>query len=109
MTPLDIAYITLLQVGLVCIRNAAASKQIEWLQAQASLLHEVPTLISEENSFRHEYFRNEHQRTYEAWIAEYASPDVQDTSEAMYTTAFEMIQEARSKRDASATDPRDLE
>lgn len=61
-------YIKLLHHGLLSIREAAYAKDIEWVKAQTELLHNVPSLIDETNTKRHEYFWVCERQAYIEWI-----------------------------------------
>lgn len=56
MCDLDNCYARLLQVGFVVLRQAFESADTEWLDAELTLLHNIPTLIGETNAERHRYF-----------------------------------------------------
>jgi len=61
LTPL---YLLHLQLGFIILREAMASGSREWLNAEIELLHNIPTLIGEENLPRHIYFWNEERGLY---------------------------------------------
>ena len=56
MTPLDSAYASLLQVGFIGLRKAIDSGKREWIDAEIEMLHNIPSLIGEENVARHRYY-----------------------------------------------------
>lgn len=53
---LDRLYAQLLQVGLVVLRQAAEDGDNKYVLAELELLHNVPSLIGEENVERHRFF-----------------------------------------------------
>jgi hypothetical protein len=50
------AYLELLHRGLVLVRNFAHSGTVELCRIEADHLHNIPTLLYEENEHRHEYY-----------------------------------------------------
>jgi hypothetical protein len=70
------AYLDLLHRGLVGLRNNAHSNNVELCRIEADHLHNIPTLLDEDNEHRHEYYiRGERglflQRLRELGAAEY--------------------------------------
>ncbi len=57
-------YLLHLQLGFIILREAITSGSREWLNAEIELLHNIPTLIGEENRSRHLYFWNEERGLY---------------------------------------------
>jgi hypothetical protein len=68
MDELDRLYARLLQVGLLVLRQAIESGNQEWARAEAEFLHNVPSLLGEDNVERHRYFWNEERNYYLDWI-----------------------------------------
>jgi hypothetical protein len=68
MAKLDLLYARLLAVGFVVMRQAADSKNREWLEAEFELLHDVPSLIGEGNPERHWYFWSQERMHYLDWV-----------------------------------------
>ena len=60
----DPLYIEMLKVGFIVLRRALESKDEEWLQAEVEMLHNVPSLINEPNTYRHEYFWTQEREHY---------------------------------------------
>lgn len=50
------AYLDLLHCGLVQLRNFAHSGSVELCRIEADHLHNIPTLLYEDNEYRHEYY-----------------------------------------------------
>lgn len=50
------AYLDLLANGLVLLRNHSHSDQVELCRIEADHLHNIPTLLYEDNERRHEYY-----------------------------------------------------
>jgi hypothetical protein len=69
MAKLDLLYAHLLAVGFVVMRQAAESKNRDWLEAEFELLHNVPSLIGETNPERHWYFWSQERNHYIEWAS----------------------------------------
>ena len=67
LTPL---YIKLLEYGLLSIREALSSDDIEWAKAQVELLHNIPSLLDGPNVQRHAYFWFSEREAYIDWVKE---------------------------------------
>ena len=50
------AYLDLLHRGLVQLRNFAHSGNVELSRIEADHLHNIPSLLNEDNEHRHEYY-----------------------------------------------------
>jgi hypothetical protein len=69
MTKLDQLYIQFLHLGLLVLREAIASGDTDWANAEVELLHNVPSLIGETNAARHEYFWLQERTSYIGWTS----------------------------------------
>lgn len=69
MAKLDQIYAQLLAVGFLVMRQAAESKNGDWLEAEFELLHNVPSLIGEANPERHRYFWSQERTHYIEWVS----------------------------------------
>lgn len=49
-------YAKLLSLGFVVLKQAAHSRNREWLEAELEMLHNVPSLLGEDNVERHRYY-----------------------------------------------------
>ena len=67
MDRLNAVYARFLGFGMVSLREALASKDFEWAEAEVELLHNVPSLTAESNSKRHRYFFNVERQHYLQW------------------------------------------
>ena len=56
MRDLDLLYGQFLHAGFAVLRMALNSKNWEWIDAEYEILHNVPSLIGEDNLERHKYF-----------------------------------------------------
>lgn len=68
MTRLDQLYKHLLQFGFIVLRQAMDAHDSEWVNAEVELLHNVPSLIGENNSERHLYFWHHERAAYLEWV-----------------------------------------
>ena len=67
MDRLNALYARFLGFGMLSVREALASKDYEWAEAEVELLHNLPSLIGESNSKRHRYFFNVERQHYLRW------------------------------------------
>ena len=56
MNELDALYAKLLSLGFVVLKQAAQSGNRDWLAAELEMLHNVPSLLGEDNVERHRYY-----------------------------------------------------
>lgn len=56
MDQLNLLYAKLLHCGFLVLRRALDSRNRDWIDLEFELLHNVPSLIGEENVERHTYF-----------------------------------------------------
>lgn len=66
---LDEFYRQILNVGFFALREASALGDLDWVKAEVELLHNVPSLISEDNQQRHEYFWKHERGHYIEWVS----------------------------------------
>jgi hypothetical protein len=69
MTKLEALYAEMLGVGFLVLRQAVESGSRDWINAEFELLHNVPTLIGEENKERHRYFWSKERARYIDWVS----------------------------------------
>ena len=69
MTQLDSMYVNMLEVGFLVLRQAVESGDRDWIDAELELLHNVPSLIGEDNKRRHEYFWEKERVHYMSWVS----------------------------------------
>lgn len=68
MITLDTLYCELLKIGFIVMRQVSEARDPEWMTAEIELLHNVPSLINETNSKRHEYFWMKERTAYLEWV-----------------------------------------
>ena len=56
LTPRDRAYLDIIHYGLILLRNFARGGRLEFCPVEAEHLHEMSTLIGEDNERRHVYY-----------------------------------------------------
>ncbi|MEX2187327.1 MAG: hypothetical protein WD875_11050 [Pirellulales bacterium] len=69
MNELDVRYARLLHLGFIILKEAAHSDDREWLDAEVEMLHNVPSLLGEENIERHRYFWFSERQAYIDWTS----------------------------------------
>ena len=70
MKELDTLYVRLLIHGLSILKEAIRSDDAEWTLAEIEWLHNVPSLIGEDNKERHRYFWYKERRAYIDWVSD---------------------------------------
>ncbi len=68
MTPLESLYAEMLGVGLLVLGQAVESGNRDWINAEFELLHNVPSLMGEDNKERHRYFWYKERARYVDWV-----------------------------------------
>jgi hypothetical protein len=58
----------ILDTTFVVLGQARNARDLEWLDAEIELLHNVPSLIGEKNPKRHEYFLQQERPAYLEWV-----------------------------------------
>ena len=84
MEILDHAYAQLLRVGFVVLKQAIDSKHPDWVQAELEWLHNVPSLLGEENVERHRYFWDEERIHYLDWVLRQGSDEAKSRMKTYY-------------------------
>jgi hypothetical protein len=87
MRDLDALYAQLLQAGFVALRQAIESGDQEWVHAELELLHNVPSLLGEDNIERHRYFWFKERAHYTEWV----SAAGRDEAKSRMLTSYEPI------------------
>lgn len=70
MNSLLTLYGRFLEAGLIVLRQAIRSNDLEWAEAEVELLHNVPSLLNEPNMERHRYFWFTEREHYTQWVSE---------------------------------------
>jgi hypothetical protein len=68
MKELDKIYLEILRSGLVAIRDAADSGDLHRCKAEAEHLHNLPSLLGEQNKERHLYYVSTERTAYLEWV-----------------------------------------
>jgi hypothetical protein len=90
---LDQLYILLLHRGLVAIRNASSSGDLEFCKAVSEYLHEVPSLIGETNTRRHIYQATKVRPAFLEWVSAAARDDIHDFVGFWFASVWKRIDE----------------
>lgn len=61
-------YAWLLKFGLLALREAIDLKDLEWAKVETEFLHNIPSLIAEQNVNRHRYFWETERELYIEWV-----------------------------------------
>ena len=96
MKTLDAAYWRILKNGLVAVRDAAANRDIARCGAEAEHIHNIPSLIGEDNVHRHVYYFTVERKAYLDWVAASGRDDLQKFVSLAYSTAWKEMDEVLS-------------
>ena len=69
MDQLHALYAELLSMGFLVLRQAAHCENRDWLAAELEMLHNVPSLLGEENVERHRYYWFSERQHYIDWAS----------------------------------------
>lgn len=69
MEELDALYAKLLSLGFIVLRQAVASGDGQWIEAELEMLHNVPSLLGEDNAQRHRYYWFTERQHYIDWAS----------------------------------------
>lgn len=84
MSELDRLYAKLAELGFSVLRLAIQSGDRAWMEAEVEALHNVPSLIGEENVERHRHYWFSERPHYIDWISTNAPPDAVRHKEILY-------------------------
>jgi hypothetical protein len=77
-------YARLLSIGLLALREAIFLRDFDWAAKEVEFLHNIPSLIGEENVDRHRSFWEIERDLYKQWVAECGSERVQSRLKTYY-------------------------
>ena len=89
---LNDAYLSILTIGLINIRNFAFNKQIKLCEVEADHLHNIPSLIGEMNINRHIYYMDKEVPSYLHYIS-LADYEYKDFPMTIYKNSWDTIRE----------------
>lgn len=85
MHTLDPYYVQILHVGFTVLRQAIDAKDSSWVEAELEFLHNIPSLIGEENVERHRYFWLQEREHFVRWINSTGAPHARSRLNTYYT------------------------
>jgi len=98
MDELDRLYGRMLQVGLLVLGQALDAGDLEWAKAETQLLHNVPSLLGDENAERHAYFWNEERDQYFEWMTNHGSELARSRMRTFYAPVWEEMEPLIAER-----------
>ncbi len=99
MKSLDPSYWRILTLGLVAVRDAAANGDIARCRAEAEHIHNIPSLIGEDNVHRHMYYLTMERKAYIDWVTASGRDDLQKFVSLAYSTAWKEMDEVLATAD----------
>jgi hypothetical protein len=98
MDELDRLYARLLQVGLLVLDQAVEAGDMDWVRAEVNHLHNLPSLLGEENVDRHAYYWHEERPHYAQWIAAHGSELARSRMRTYYELLWDEMEPLISER-----------
>lgn len=92
MNNLDSFYAELLKAGFLVLRQAVDSQDSSWVNAELELLHNIPSLLGEENIERHRYFWFKERTHYVEWMASSGSAEAQSRMRTFYEPIWQEME-----------------
>lgn len=102
MSELDNLYARMMQVGFLVLRQAIDSGNEDWMRAEIGLLHNVPSLLGEENFERHRYFWNQERDQYLNWLLSYGSAEARSRMRTYYEPLWKEMEPWLTQSDQTA-------
>jgi hypothetical protein len=96
--PREQAYLDLLHRGLVLVRNFAHAGNVELCRIEADHLHNIPTLLHEDNERRHEYYIREERGLYLQRLRELGAAEYLEQAGIWYAESWRVLAEAAGVR-----------
>ncbi len=84
MSELDRLYARLLQVGFVVLNQALQAGNRDWVRAEIELLHNIPSLLGEDNTERHQYFWTGERQHYLDWLSQHGTAEARSRMQTFY-------------------------
>ena len=86
---LDQIYLEILKAGILAVRNAAHDGELSYCRAEADHIHNIPSLIGEDNIERHNYYYNAERVDYLKWLNSNGSEEAKQWILKRYLKAWE--------------------
>lgn len=93
MEALDQIYFEILTAGLIAVRDAGANDDTARCRAEAEHIHNIPSLIGEQNIQRHLYYATVERRRYLDWVVASGRQDVLDYARLAYSWRWKRMDE----------------
>jgi hypothetical protein len=94
VTPRDQAYLDLLHLGLVLLRNFSYTGRVALWRIESDHLHEIPTLIGESNEHRHVYYITGERGLYLQRLRELGAADYLEDVGILYAELWRVLASA---------------
>lgn len=92
MSERDLLYAKMLQVGFIVLNQAIESGRDDWIRAEVDLLHNVPSLLGEENFERHRYFWRQERTHYIHWITAHGTDEARSRMRTYYEPIWDELE-----------------
>lgn len=92
------AYLDLLHHGLVLLRNYTHAGNVELSRVEADHLHNIPTLLYEDNEHRHEYYIRGERGLYLDRLRRLGAAEYLEQAGIWYSASWRVLAEAAGVR-----------
>jgi len=92
MSELDHLYARLLQVGFLVLNQAFESGNQDWVRAEIEMLHNIPSLLGEENAERHRYYWTGERHHYLDWLSQHGTSEACSRMRTYYEPIWNEIE-----------------
>jgi hypothetical protein len=99
---LDTLYWSILQSGLINIRTAAEQGDLARCRAEADHIHNIPSLIGEENWYRHFYYADQERRAYIQWLVSSGRNELREHALLVFGTPWREMDRILRIRESSS-------
>lgn len=97
MSKLDALYGRMLQLGLLVAREAISTGDLGWALAEVELLHNLPSLLGEQDINRHRYFWDGERAAYVEWMSLHGSAEANIRMHTFYYPLWDELEKVISE------------
>lgn len=105
MSELDRLYARMLQVGFIVLNQAIDSGDQDWVRAEVELLHNLPSLLGEDNAQRHQYFWDQERTHYMQWVQAHGPEEARSRMRTYYEPIWRELEPLIAQHPQRAAEP----
>ena len=107
MDALDRIYWDILKAGLIAVRDAGANGDTARCRAEAEHIHNIPSLIGEQNIQRHIYYATVERQRYLDWVLSCGQAETQEYARMAYSWRWKRMDEILEERNGDKSNYRE--